>query len=353
MNLREAARAAVLDLELQEADGFHLERPSVLHFKNVADFSTALKEQKAAIAIIPATSLESIRIGGEIEGTDYRLSHAAFSDLCHFTDVPVSFIKRLAVVSETTALDVMQDMIKAKFRKDDRNFILDTATNRIEGIVGAGTYNHLPNADALEYLLTATPELALSQGWLCGPSMRATVINRQRPLEPRKGDVVHYGCDLENAIHGDCSVKVSEYLERLVCTNGAVARSAGAHFSIPHRSEVVEQTQKAVVQLSRTADRMLPLMHHATQHLMLARDVTNVRTFLRNPRNGGSDAFDARMVKAAMNEAASENREPEATTLWNWHNAVTAEARVAPALPRRVQLEATGYRLLEQFSVVN
>jgi Domain of unknown function (DUF932) len=354
MKLREAVRAASNDPQLRDMDGFILEPPNTVHYRSAHQFSVALKAQRDATAIIPADELKAINIKGEVQDTDWRLSPAAFSDLCHFSNIPVSFIKRLAVCAEQTALDVVRDMTKAVFHRGvQKKLIINTESKRIEGIVGEDGYEYLSNADALDFLLSASPELSLSNGWLSGPSMRATVINRQRPLEPKKGDYVHYGCDLENAVNGNRSLVVSEYVERLVCTNGAVARQGTAHIAIPHRDNVVDLAQKAVIRLSRSADQIFPLMQQATQHVMRAKEIDRVREFLRSPRNGGSDAFDNRMVKAAIAEAAGENREADEITLWNWHNAVTAEAKHASSLPRQVQLEATGYQMLQQFATYN
>ena len=342
-------RAAISNITVDHTapEGFDLESPDLVLYCTAQDFSEALQQQRDDIVILPASDLKEVGIDGAIAGTEWKLSKAAFSDLCNFTGMPQSFIKRLAVISESTAMEVIRDVVRSSFQGATRELVIDTRLNRVEGIVGKDTYSHISNAEAFEYVLSASPGLSLSRGGLCGPSMRATFIDRNRPLEPRKGDIIHTGCDLLNNITGQSAIELSGYLERLVCTNGAVARTAKHYSRIEHRSDVVQQMQSAAIRLSQSLSDTLPLLRRATTYAMGPQDIDTVREFLRSPRGGGSATYDQRITLAAMAEARAENRPEEETTLWNWHNAVTADAKTGTSFKRQAQFEAVGFEVLQ------
>jgi hypothetical protein len=336
-------------------EGFDLLVPSTLQFKNASEFETALKVQHEHTAVMDADPdvFERIGIDGQIDGTDWRLSKAAFGDLCNFAGVPVAFIRRLALLNEQQALEVMETMIAKVFHASaPKSLVLDTREGRVDGIVGKGTYSHIANKDALAYLLTAIPDLEMSSGWLSGPNMRVAAIIKTKPFEVKKGDVVHFGVNLTNAIHGDRSLKVAEYIERLVCTNGAIATEQGHFTAIVHRGDVAYNTQKAVVDAASHADHILPRLQSAPKQMMMETDIFRIRDWLKEPKNGGSDGLDIRVTKAAMAEAQKENRVAEETTLWNWHNAITAVAKESPSMNRQAELEAMGYKALIRFGAI-
>lgn len=336
-----------------EEKGFQLIRPGALHFQSPTDFEAAIKAQNSATALMSADHVKSIGIDGNVLGTDWTLSHAAFGDLCHFARIPVAFIKALARINEAQALDVVETMIHSVFRSGpEKSLVLDTRCGRIDGIVGKDTYSHIPNEDALAFLLTAAPGISMTNGWLAGPNMRVTAVTKDRPTEAKKGDIVHFGVNLENAIHGDRALKANGYMERLVCTNGAVCTEPAMSRTIIHRGDVAYETQKAVIAIAEMGESIVPIVKAAPFYMMMDTDIRKMRSFLGNPENGGSQSLEVIAVKEAMNEAAKENRPPEETTLWNWHNAVTAHAKSAPTVQRRTDLEAVGYRALVRFGAV-
>lgn len=288
-----------------------------------------------------------------IVGTDWRLSKAAFGDLCHFAGVPSAFIRRFAQIDEAQALDVMETLINRVFHGGQgKSLVIDSRTGIVDGIVGAETYAHIPNQDALSYLLTAAPGLVMTQGWLTGPNMRAVAVTKDKPVEAKKGDIVHFGVNLENAIHGDRSLKVNSYFERLVCENGATCTEREGTVAVIHRGDIAFNTQSAVVKVAAQSEEMIELVQSAPHYLMLDKDIRSMRSFLRDTAQGGNQTLDTTVTKEAQNEAAKENRPPEETTLWNWHNAITAHAKTAPSVNRRVELEAIGYKALVRFGAV-
>lgn len=351
MNLKDRIVAARLNFK-EETGGFRLAVPEVRHFKNPDTFRQAIKESSDCTAMVEVEPkmFQQIDIDGHVEGSGWRLSNAAFGDLCHWTKTPVSFIKRLAQYEETLALEVLESVIKRHFHEGpQKSLVIETKTGRIDGIVGTESFSPISNLDVLDFTLSGSAELTLSNGWLAGPNMRFTATMKNKPAEPRKGDIVHCGINAENAVHGDCSVKISDYAERLVCTNGMVSTEQGNCEHIVHKGDVQFNTQKAVVNSSTRAELMIPFMQRAVAKMMLPDDLKTIKSWLQDPRNGGSPAFYNKIVRKAMREAEKENRVQYEMTLWNWINGITETAHETDSLHRRGELEALGYKTLVKF----
>lgn len=337
--------------------GFILETPTTQHFQSNSLFREALVAQRNAVVMLDFQELKIKEVGieGEVVGTDYKLSHAAFGDLCNFTKTPVSFIKDLAVCDEQLALDVLRSRIQARMEHGKpKAVIVDTRCNRVEGIVGADTYKPIANVDLFDWTMDANghnpaSQLDFSNGWIDGPYMRMTAVNSLKPVEPRKGDVVRLGTSVENAIHGDLSVKVRTYCERLVCTNGMTRRDKEHTATLIHTGDIEFDVSKALVQSAGLAATFAPLMATSATKFLGPDNIKAIRQFISNPRNGGNATLEARIIRGAMNEAQNEGRDAEAVTLWNFTNAVTAAAHEAKSLQRRVELEQMGFELMNTF----
>jgi len=349
MSIREKLAAAASTTPTVKR-GFVLDEPNTLRFKNIDQFYVALKDQEDSWAPVPADGVGRIDIDGRIVGGDLKLSRAAFSDLCQFTGIPHKFINQLACIDPQQALDVVETMVGSVFQAgSNKTLMVDTRYNRVEGIVGAETYSPLSNRQAVDYLLSAVPGLSLASGWLCGPSMRAAALTKERPLEVQKGDIVHVGVSIENAIHGDRSAKIRDYVERLVCTNGMTAMKDGNFEAIIHRGDVDFLVAQAIVRAATTAEDIVLRAGIAVDKFMFANDIRAMRTFLRDSP-GGSQAIETAAVKGAQEEAEKEGRSPEELTVWNWVNAVTEQAHGAPSLKRRMDIEGLGHSVLFRFT---
>ena len=336
------------------AAGFQLEKPTARHYTKHEPFREALKEQKETVVLLEADPVHEIGINGEVGGTDWRLSHAAFGDLCHFTKTPVSFVKSLAKDNEQLALDVLASRLRTKFHTgQEKLLVLDTRCGRVEGIVGKDSYSPISNLDVFDYTMTAAQGLEMSNGWVDGPNMRVTALQtRAAAIEPQKGDIVNAGISAENAIHGDAAVVIMDYLERLVCINGLRARDSEHMERIVHRGDVEYHTQKAVVTSAARAELLAPAVKAAANHFLDDKSIDSIRTYLRSPRNGGSESLDASATRLAVREAVKEGRGTEEVSLWNFVNGVTESAHEAPSLPRRNEIESLGYRTLVRFGAV-
>jgi hypothetical protein len=351
MGLKDLLKASVTGKDAEA--GFRLPRPVPLHFKTVDGFHKAIKAQTEAMATVPGNdAVKMIDADGHVLGTDWQLSHAAFNDLCHWSRIPVTFIRLLAQVDEPQALDVVQTMLRSVFKSGvDKSLIIDSRENRIEGIVGTDTYSPISNEDVLNFAMSTAEGLVMTNGWLSGPHMRLTIVSAKL-LEAKVGDAVRFGVNVENALHGDRSLKIADYMERLRCTNGAISRDKGGEVHIVHRGEDVEyDTQKAIVHASQRAEELLPRIRSAAEQLMLPNEIGLFAAFTKDNKQGGAESLWPKVVKQAKQEALDDGRKEEEVTLWNLVNGITQAAHDTPSLTRRGELEAMGYRALVRFGV--
>lgn len=346
---------------IPQTGGFQLDKPEPQHFQDAKMFEKALVAQKDAVVTLDCNEIGSmglsrIGINGEVQGTDYRLSQAAFGDMCNFSKVPVNFIKRLARADEQLALDVVESCLGHTFRRGSKKaMVVDTLSKRVEGIVGLDSYKPMPNADVFEYTMCASAEgLEFTNGWIQGPRMRMTVVNDLKPVEPQKDDVVKLGTNVESAINGDLSVRIATYCERLVCSNGMICRENGYAYGVRHQGEVEFNVQKAVVDCAALSNIFAPKMEDAAKRLIESPEkLQEIMDFIASPKNGGNETLKRAVVELAKDEANSEGRELGEFTIWNFVNGVTAAAHQLKSIQRKQEVEQLGFKLLDRYASVN
>lgn len=334
--------------------GFELETPELVNFSTFDPFYKSLKAQEESLVALDAdeVKLHDIDVRGTVCGTDYRLSHAAFGDLCNFSKMPASFLKRLCCHDEQLALDVVSSCLKSTFYRGPKKvLVVDTRNNRIEGIVGHDTYKPMSNAEVVDYAMSACPDMSFGQGWTCGPQMRVTAVNDLKPVQPQKGDIVRVGMSVESAVNGDHSVRVASYNERLSCTNGMTRRDQQGYHIVPHLGDVKINVGTAVVQCAEVSKEFLPMMKYAASRFLGPKDIEKILTFISNTRHGGNETIKRRVIALAQNEAMNEGRENCHLTLWNFVNGCTACAHEAKSIQRKVEVESLGFKLLDAFQM--
>lgn len=350
MSLKSRVRAAVNGAKIEADVGFKLLRPRLLHFQDPSNFVAAVKDQADNLAMIDAKVLTATNIDGKVPNTDYRLSFAAFSDMCHFSKLPVRFIKTLARHAEHLAIEVIEEVLRHQFHDgSDKLLVIDTRCGRVEGIVGKESYSPIDHMDVIDYTLTANTALEFTNGWLSGPVMRMTSAAKNKPVEVKKGDVMLIGTNIENAMHGDRSVRISDYVERVECTNGMMARDHLGMARIVHQGDVEYKVQKAVLECANRAQQLVPTMRAATRYILNEEEIRSIRSFIVDPKNGGSPRTDRKATNGAMDEAEKEGRKEEEVTLWNFVNGITASAHDTDSLQQKTEIEALGYRTLVKY----
>lgn len=352
------------DAEGQESAGFELIEPVAEKFDDVNKYRKALKDQKEAIAYVPATAdnLHAIGLDGMLLDTDYRLTRAAFGDLCHFAGVPVTFARRLSSLDEGLAQEVFRTMIERVFHKTSAKvLVVDSRTDQVHGIVGETTYAPIDNADVFDFAMSAVNgKLHATTMWLCGPFMRMTAqlneedVNPGRMVQGKKvGDVVALGMSVENAIHGDKSVRVSDYAERLSCTNGMTSREADHSAAIRHQGDVEMAVAQAVLKSGKKVVEFVPLMKRAvTLQISDPGRVKLLKDFLSAPGNGGSKTLAETAIDRAVHEAHVEGQPQGVYNLWNVANGVNVQEHAVDNVHRKVQIETLAYSVLKRFGAM-
>lgn len=331
--------------------GFDLPKPELRRFDSEAALLEACQVQSDTVDLVPAAWLQDVDIDGRVNGRDCRLSHAAFSDLCHFSNVPVSFIKDVAEGNESMALDILKYRIESRFHARDRLLLIDTINNRIDGIVSKETYSPVRNHDLVSWVLSAGPGMRVSHGWMEGPNLRVVTKDVNAPTEIKVNDVVHVGVDATNSISGDGSVSLCGYNERLVCSNGMRRMEKKSMHHIRHVGDAAYHVQRAAVLTAADAAAVLPLLKRSTEVWMTPDLIGQIRSMVADPKAGGSPALDKKMVNLAQTNATNAGRQPEELTLWDMVNGITETAHDATSLKRRVEVESFAYQVLRRYTV--
>jgi hypothetical protein len=338
-----------------ESGGFQLVKPQTYYIREQSDaLLSMLKTQADNVAYIDGEKLQAeLSLAGEVGDTGWRLTKAAFGDLCHWTRVPVSFVKRVAKIDEQLALDMMRTMIEAYFfGGPEKLLVVDTTTGYVVGIVGKETYKAISNEDIVKWALSVGHGLALSEAWVCGPDMRITCTSEDLCAEPVKNDLIRFGMSLVNGISGDSSAKISGYGLRLVCTNGMTARTGQMTTVVRHVGDVEHGVQKGIVRIAEASATMAPLLSRAAGMLLHDKGIRQVRQFISDTKNGGNPALDNKATKIAQIEAQKEGRFDYEVTLYNFVNGVTEVARDTGNVERKVEIESLAHKTLLRYGVL-
>ncbi len=333
-----------------EADGFKLAAHTTVHYKSADLFGKALREQKEATVFRSAAGVQGLTEEGYIAGTDLRLTEGAFADLCHATNTPVGFAKALGKRNPRLALEVVSEMTSSMFCGDDMLLVVDERDNLVANIVPKNGYSPTPTADILDWTLS-TGDYNLTNGWLCGPHSRFTVVSPDTSFQPVKGDVVRDGVSVNNELHN--RVEIGSYFERLVCTNGMTARDEMGSRRISHqgtKDDLHIAIQAALVTVTANADLVREATRLAASRLLLPAEVRNLRNWIGISANGGSPKLDTAVRDKAQQEAKDEGRAEHEVTLWNFVNGINFQAHSASGLNRRVSLETMAHNALLKFS---
>jgi hypothetical protein len=350
-NLRQHLLSKPLGEAGKDTKGFQLTSPQIVHYRVVDGFRESIHKQREDTIQVDALHLKRIGLNGELVGTDWRLHNAAFGDLCNFCNCPSGFVKRLSRIDEALALDVMNTLIETVFHSGpEKSLVIDGTSGAVFGIVGTKTYTPITNEDTFDWAMSALPDAAFTNGWMEGPKMRFTLTKGEKPIEPKKGDIIKAGISVENAINGDASCLVNDYLERLVCTNGMVHHEAKGASAIRHQGDAEFKVQKAVCAASQRVDTIAPLLAKAADLFLDAPSIEEIRRFIADSKNGGNVHMDVKVAKGAMRQAQQEGRPEEEVTLYNFVNAVTELAHEATNIERKVSIESLGYKVLTEFA---
>lgn len=342
-----ADRIRALTVEPQRC-GFDTQEPTAKQYHSVDTLMEALRAQQHTYTLMDAEWIQGIDVDCRVAGTEFRMAGAAFGDLCHFTRIPVSFIKRLCQENDTLALDVVNWAIANRLHKSGKKVLIDGEAQRIDGIVSADNYSPVRNAEVCEWVLSATP-FACTGGWVDGAHMRALFLDQESPVVVEVGDIVHMGVDVWNSLNGDQACRMAEYNERLVCKNGMRRMERGRVETVIHVGDAVRHVQRACLRVGERAKSLIPLLKAAPKHILTQKEVEHMKAYLSNPKNGGSNGLTKRALDIAATEI--EKKGADAVTLWDMVNGVTEASHDARSLNRRVAVESIAYNVLARYGL--
>lgn len=324
--------------------GFRLAEVETRQFHDHDSFFGALARQREGRVTVPAKAVQSVGIDGNIGSEGLRLTDEAFSSLCKLSKVPTSFVKALAKRNESLAMQVLQDGLDFVFPKDEVVLVVDTEHSRVEAV--ASEHEPFPHEQVMEWARSANPDMQLVRGWIHGALARMALVS-PREHEAQVGDIVQVGVSVEN----DCGplgfTSLTDYVERLSCSNGMTARDKSRMQSVAHSIDGLEDAvTAALVESGRRVTGLVPAMQRATGHFFDAKGVRAVREYLSDARRGGGRSLEARATRGAVEEARTAGRKEGEITLWDYVNGTTEAAKHQSSLEKRRNVEALGYGLL-------
>lgn len=318
-------------------------------------FLKSIEDWNDHYAHMDAEDMTAIDIDGNAVGTDYRLSAPAFSDVCRMLGVPERFIVSLTHRNESLGLEVLRDAISAGLLRDAL-MIVDMQSNRIDGFVRPDRYNP-PDVGALVKMATTfSRDTSFKGGWICGTRVRLTAtvgqtidVKKNRPS--KVGDLVGVGFELVSDIGPVGTTAISDYVERLSCTNGMISRSSVSRITTPHEGFGIDDTVlRALVRAVSGSTSMVEMAHRASSMFLTGDDVRAVRSFIGTDSHpASSKELSEHATKQAQAEVTADKRKPGEVCLWDFVNGVTDAAKHTSSLHARQDMEDFGYVVMSSF----
>lgn len=333
--------------------GFQFARPEFRAFANVQTFRQALHDQEAATELIDADAFARMDVDGRVLGIEedaLRLTKAAFGQLCHLCRLPVSYVESLSCRDEALAMDVVAEALRSMLHRDERKvMVVDTRTKVVHAFIDRESYDVLPNETILDLAMSAGRDIEMTRGFLDGPNVRVTVVDRTNIVAPKLGDVVRMGTDLTTNLGAENLIAVHAYNERLKCANGMVVRERGSSERVSARHDVAAELPDVMVRSINQGALVGPLMQKSANTVLDEAGIGRMTTYLSDPKTGGNRRLVAEVVASAQREARDDQRDENELTVWDFVNGVTEAARNSRTLNRRVDLEGMGYKVMAEF----
>lgn len=347
MSLKDRARSQAFP------KGFEFARPGFHQFGQLDEFRRELRTQAASTELIDASALSALDLDGRVLGIEddaLRLTDAAFGQLCHLTKLPRTFVEQLARRNEQLALEVVGDAVVSMLnRVEDKVMVVDTRTKTVHALVDRHSYNLVSNETVLDHALSANKHAKLNRGFVSGPNARITIVNPNITTSPKVGDVVCIGTDITTDVGAETLLTTRAYNERLSCSNGMTVRDREYVEKVSARQDVESELPDVILRSFARGQKLGPMMAESAKLYLGERAVERMVEYLTDPSVGGSHKLMQAAVKGAQFEARRDDRDEGDLTLWDFVNGVTAAAKDATTLNRRINLEGLGYQVMARF----
>jgi hypothetical protein len=227
-------------------------------------------------------------------------------------------------------------------------------------------YRPIDNYDvvnnAMDEILNGHVELKFADCSVTPDRLYLKVLNPSVRAEIQKGDVVESGMIIRNSEVAKGSLSVVPYINRLVCTNGMVVNELGSrqrHLGSRYAEDFSAYTERPVdldtaALMSKLRDIIRSLVNGDTfsrvvdvfresAGLVLPSDAPVVRFTEIANKAYGIRADECDSVLERFLQTANSTR-----TLWDYANAVTAEAHEAESYDRAVELQTIGWNIVSE-----
>lgn len=332
--------------------GFQFAQPDFRTFSTLEPFRKELHAQAASTELVDATALARIDSEGRLVGIgdELRLTRAAFGQVCHLCKLPRSWIETLARRNEALALEVVAESLETMLCRDtSKVLVTDTRTGIVHAVVDRDSYNLVTNEAVLDLALSSMKNAKLNRAFVDGASVRITIVDPLNIAEPKVGDVVRMGTDITTDIGADAIVTARTYNERLRCLNGMTVTDRALVQRLSARQDVAADLPDMLLSTVTNGKQLGPMMRESAKLYLDEHGIDRMTGYLANPQFGGNNTLLMDAVKGAQAEAVQDSRDEGELTLWDFVNGVTAAAKNARTLNRRIELEGMGYRVMTHF----
>ena len=276
-------------------------------------------------------------------------SEDGFGRFMRVAGIPKGFIERLC---RTGARRTAMDAVRHAMRSADDDVFLTSMDAVVEG-AGSDEYARISNVDAAEMLIEAAQQksgglgaLSIARAAFTGTRMHLSVTAEAPEGLHIPGDKIRAGVELSNGDDGSAYTDVAGFLYRLICANGAVAR---VNYGEDSHGRVRGAGRKAVEDLAERVDGAVGASLTLLGKVLPAVQVNLDRAaahdlFLRGVEKFGK-GFSEDVSRMAAAEAVKWKRDQ--VTAYDWWNAVTDRAKIAPSFTRRRSIEAYSAEVLE------
>lgn len=318
-----------------------------VHFTESSRFLTEVQETAASAELVDATLARAMDVDGNLEGQDLRMTAAAFSDLCALTQLNEAYVRRVAQRNEPLAVDVIRDAMSCGLLRGC-SYLVDKREKRIDAVVIDAKHNPPDYAALVRNALSASRETRFLGGWISGTRFRVTasagdVRDVKTGKSAKVGDLVGTGFEILTDLGRPGCTSITDYAERLSCTNGMIARDKSQTETRLHdKLAIDDELLTAFLVSTERAKHMIHVARRATQHYFDGVGVTKViERVNRHP------LLKVEEVKSrAIAEAQRDCRKSGEICLWDFVNGVTDAAKAAKTLDSRREIEGFGYALM-------
>ncbi|MHB1684125.1 MAG: hypothetical protein ACYCYO_15060 [Bacilli bacterium] len=191
-------------------------------YLDLDDAIASLTRQRVSDAVADATDIRlpapgTIAIG---QGDERSLTRSAFVQLLHFVSLNWKDVK------DADPTDSMQE-VQSRLKDRPGRLLLRTKKRIVQAILSPA-YTPVTNLDILkaakESLDMSKAQVSVFRGYL-----RLTGVTDRVTFQPAVGDILSGGWEIANNEFGKGALSMSQFVLRLVCTNGAVVSDDEEH----------------------------------------------------------------------------------------------------------------------------